>query len=272
MSGKSTAWRSMAVAGWMAAAFAAPPVTLVALPAAAMDGEILINQAKVNAGGITPGDTAGFAATLSRPGRYKLTSNLVVPAGAYGIVVTANDVSIDLNGFTISSNPPGAAQFGIYVLGKHPGLRAMNGTITGFGNWAVVAADAVIENMRILSNGGGIIVGENSQVFDNLIANSVRNGVSCVARCVIERNVVVRNGTGTGAAASDLAGINIRQGGALVRGSVIVGNGTWGLVSEPGNPPTGYGDNVLIGNNGGAAQVAANVLQLHPNVCDPACP
>jgi len=44
---------------------------LLAMPAAAVEGEILINQAKVNAGGITPGDTAGFPATISRAGPLK---------------------------------------------------------------------------------------------------------------------------------------------------------------------------------------------------------
>jgi hypothetical protein len=80
----------------------------LAAPAAAVDGEVLINQAEVNAGGIGPGDGAGFPATLSRSGRYKLTGNLKVPAGKNGIVVTAHDVTIDLNGFTITSAPPGA--------------------------------------------------------------------------------------------------------------------------------------------------------------------
>jgi hypothetical protein len=64
-----------------AAAFAlAVYAIFAASPTLAVDGEILINQAKVNAGGITPGDAAGFPATLGRPGRYKLSSNLVAPA------------------------------------------------------------------------------------------------------------------------------------------------------------------------------------------------
>jgi hypothetical protein len=57
----------------LAAAFVASAV-LLATPAAAVDGEVLINQAAVNAGGITPGDDPGFPATLSRRGKYKLAS------------------------------------------------------------------------------------------------------------------------------------------------------------------------------------------------------
>jgi hypothetical protein len=54
-----------------------------------------------------------------------------------------------------------------------------------------------------------------------------------------------------------------------VVGNVIVGNGRFGLIS---NAKTGYGNNILFGNNGGGAQVNAQPAQLHPNVCDPPCP
>src|SRR3954467_4472230 len=100
----------------MSIGLASLAVMLAAIPAAAADGEILINQAKVNAGGITPGDTAGFPAILSRAGHYKLNGNLIVPAQKNAIEVTAPDVTIDLNGFTIRSNPPGAASSGIAAL------------------------------------------------------------------------------------------------------------------------------------------------------------
>ena len=260
----------------IAAALVVASLALAVFPAAAVDGEILINQAGVNAGGITPGDTAGFPATLSRPGRYKLTSNLVVPSGADGIILTANNVTIDLNGFTIRSNPPGSTQSGIWSLGGGDGLRVMNGTMTGFGSWAILTAPSgtstVVQNMRLLDNFGGAAVGANARILGNIIANSILNGVSCAARCVIEQNVVTGNGTDPGGTAGGRAGVSIAQGGAMLRANVIVGNGSWGLVSELNNPPTGYGQNMLVGNNGGGGQVAGDVVQMHPNACDPACP
>src|SRR5262245_45169596 len=54
----------------------AAAASVFAAPASALDGEVLIDQAKVNAGGITPGDEPGFPVTLSRRGKYKLTGNL----------------------------------------------------------------------------------------------------------------------------------------------------------------------------------------------------
>ena len=48
------------------------------------DGQVLITQAAVNAGNVTPGDTPGFPATISVPGSYRLASNLTVPTAANG--------------------------------------------------------------------------------------------------------------------------------------------------------------------------------------------
>jgi hypothetical protein len=127
---------------------------LLAFPALAVDGEVLINQAKLDAGGITPGDTAGFPATLSRAGRYKLSSNLVVPAANVAIEITASDVTVDLNGFTISSVTPGSAARGVFAGTGITRSRIAGGTIAGFNNYGIliVGSSTVIEDMRIVGN------------------------------------------------------------------------------------------------------------------------
>src|SRR5262249_23789179 len=61
----------------------------------AVDQTVLIDQQFVlNAG--------GFPLKITAPGSYKLFSNLVVPANADGILIQSNDVTLDLNGFTIA--------------------------------------------------------------------------------------------------------------------------------------------------------------------------
>ena len=235
---------------------------MFAPPATAVDGEILIDQPKVNAGGITPGDAPGFPATLSRPGRYKLTGNLKVPAGKNGIEVTQDDVTIDLNGFTISSNPPGQAASGIVSTLSEGVLRVTGGTITGFQGYAIrkVSGRGVVENMRILSTGHNLSLPADSRVRNSTIANGGSLGIMCPARCLIEHNIVTGN---TG------AGVALQGGGGVVLGNVIVGNGLAAIQSSVNR--TGYGNNVLLGNGSGG-QVSGLVYPLHPNVCDPACP
>ena len=76
--------------------FIAAPLAL------AVDGEKLINMAKVATGGLTPGDTAGFPVTISQPGSYKLSGNLTVPnANTNAILITSDHVTVNLNGFAI---------------------------------------------------------------------------------------------------------------------------------------------------------------------------
>ena len=52
--------------------------------------------------------------TLSQPGSYYLTHNLTVAAGD-GIDIATYNVTLDLNGFTISSSATNAGYFGIYL-------------------------------------------------------------------------------------------------------------------------------------------------------------
>src|ERR1700675_702311 len=74
----------------------------VTMPTWAVDGVVLIDQNKAMAGNVTPGDTPGFPVTISLPGSYRLAGNLTVPdANTTAITIIADNVSLDLNGFTI---------------------------------------------------------------------------------------------------------------------------------------------------------------------------
>src|SRR5262249_22472005 len=68
----------------------------------AEDGLTLIDQKAVMAGKVTAGDAPGFPVTISQPGSYRLSGNLVVPdPGTTAVEITADNVTLDLNGFAI---------------------------------------------------------------------------------------------------------------------------------------------------------------------------
>jgi hypothetical protein len=192
-----------------------------------------------------------------------------VPVNTNGIEVTANDVTIDLNGFTIKSNSSPSSGIGVFGLSTSANrMRVTNGSITGFdfgisnSSAGTTGRSAVIENMRIIANGAGIYVGSDARIRDSTVANNTSGNIFCI-NCVIERSVV----TGS---AND-AGIYVT--GGTVAGNVIVGNARYGLTGVGTSfAPSGYGANILVGNNGGGAQVFDQVFQLHPNFCNPACP
>src|SRR5262249_51967263 len=124
--------------------------TLIGLArgAQAADGPTLIDQRAAQAGKVTALDTPGFPVTISQSGSYRLTGNLNVPdAATTAIEITADNVTLDLNGFTISGpnvctpNPTrctysGGAGIGVMAVGP-PGVvspanvRVMNRIVRG---------------------------------------------------------------------------------------------------------------------------------------------
>ena len=109
----------------------------------AVDGVVLINQSTVAAAG-------GFPYIISQPGSYKLSGNLTMittqtgnyQGGDIAIAIAQNNVSLDLNGFTIYvvNNINGVAHpyRAIAELGTFTGTSIKNGhiTLTGTGSVA----------------------------------------------------------------------------------------------------------------------------------------
>ena len=75
----------------------------------------------------TPISSAGYV--ISNSGSYYLTSNLTAGAGEVGITVSADDVTIDLNGFTLTGS--GTATFSALVDFDWDGDIYFNAYITG---------------------------------------------------------------------------------------------------------------------------------------------
>src|SRR6202011_4694295 len=112
----------------------------------AVDGVVLIDQNRALAGGVTPGDTPGFPVTISVSGSYRLSGNLTVPdANTTAILITQDNVTIDLNGFsiigptvcvgspTVTSCSPLGAGYGVDGGGHHS-ITVINGSVRGMGN------------------------------------------------------------------------------------------------------------------------------------------
>jgi parallel beta-helix repeat protein len=75
-----------------------------------------------------PGDAGAFF-RITQPGSYYLTSPIELAAGQAGIVIAASQVSIDLNGFTISGPEGGTSGDGISVEASPTQIRVKNGGV-----------------------------------------------------------------------------------------------------------------------------------------------
>jgi hypothetical protein len=160
----------------------------------AVDGVVLIDQTRALAGNVTPGDTPGFPVTLSLPGSYRLSGNLTVPADVNsGIVIAADNVTLDLNGFQLAGSTGTGG--GIVDLGFRRGIVVRNGSVTNFGSGVFLDASTGTEvsQVRAFGNTGlGIHPGFNSIVTDSVASDNLI-GIFASGIGVARGNTVFRN-------------------------------------------------------------------------------
>lgn len=145
-----------------------------------------------------PGD-ADSVFKITQPGSYYLTGPITGAAGKHAIQVDANDVSIDLNGFTVRGVT--GALSGIVdrvddALGTIKNLKVINGTIAEFpvrGIYCEYTTSGLIENLTVRSCGGGgvtfngVLTARSSQFLNNSGGVGLNVGFAgtisdCVAR------------------------------------------------------------------------------------------
>ncbi|MFT7775819.1 hypothetical protein [Roseateles sp.] len=191
-----------------------------------------IDQNKALAGNVTPGDAPGFPIRISQPGSYKLTSSLIVPADTNGIEVAAHNVTLDLNGFTISGaiTCTGSGAGLVCTGGQGDGVisyaargtTVRNGTVTGFYRGVVLGANALVEQLRVVHNGTvGLSLTQTNAVVDG--GNFSSNGsVGIVSGSI---GILMRNLTASG---NRWIGIQSFHG-SSVQGVIASHNGTYGM-------------------------------------------
>src|SRR5262245_40207879 len=146
--------------------------------AAAVDGVVLINQA-TSVNGLPGCPHAGFPIVICQSGSYRLAENLTVGAtNTNAIDITVNNVSIDLNGFTVSG--PGdcvAATYPVQCTNIGTGrgingsgsknLTVRNGTVRGFGAGVLAGPNALVDGVHAESNTD--IKSAGIWIFDGLV-------------------------------------------------------------------------------------------------------
>ena len=249
------------------AAFAAAAL-LFSLPAHAVtnqDGQVLITQAAVNAGNITPGDTPGFPVTISVGGSYRLASNLVVTTAVNGIEVRANEVTIDMGGFTLAGS--GVGRNGIASFNR--ALRVEHGNVRGFTLDGIrsIAQFLTVHDMIVVANGrDGVFAHEVNpstpsadfaRITDSNISSNGDDGISCASHCHVEGNTVSKN---------ESYGVYCyADGGCTVLGNTLTLNGGAGIGFLGKG---GAGNNTIIGQS---ESILGQYVSMQPNACSPSC-
>ena len=207
-----------------------------------------------------PIDSAPY--TISEPGSYYLTKNLT--ANGTGIIVEANDVTIDLMGHTIrlGMHMIGYYYYGIYIKDAN-NVEIRNGTIKNFDPHGIFARENSsgirLINLRAISNSEhGIYLRSSNNLIKDCLASgngseagSTIYGIYGGPGSTITGNTVCENGDG---AEGVVYGI-LASFGCTVTGNTASENGdeAGGIVSGIyANHSSAVTDNTTSGNGDGA--------------------
>lgn len=182
---------------------------------------------------------------ISSPGSYYLTTNLTGTSGQSGFTIAADNVTLDLNGFTLTGS---GSQSGILVSGARRNLTVMNGTLQNWtqrGVFATNATGSTFARLRLLNNPAhGMWVGRNN-VVKECVATANTVGIETGPGCVVtDCNIFQNNGCGLRVAVgSRVAQCNtvsnlfygiITTGHAQVSQCVVQGNDVGGVSIDSG--------------------------------------
>ena len=144
-----------------------------------VEARVIVNAAN------TPGDEANTF-IISQPGSYYLTGNITGEPDKHGISIRADNVTLDLNGFALSSGG-GTDLRGVDVPSEQNDLTIRHGTISGWngGGARVESSRGVLaEKLRLAGNVGasGLYVGLGSLIRD-CVATGNATGFRTPDRC-----------------------------------------------------------------------------------------
>ena len=179
------------------------------------------------------------ALVIAQPGSYYLTGDVMAIPDNPAITISASNVTLDLNGFTVSGNNEVADGHGIHVTGSHvtirngsvrnadgDGIACSTGPLTLLDVNAVhnAGSGATCAKLRVVggtfSNNGGSGVGGLQVLVDGVIANeNTFAGIVLGPGSAASRSIAHANG---------LVGMNCGQGAALVTQSAARNNGSFG--------------------------------------------
>ncbi|OYU99586.1 MAG: hypothetical protein CFE45_12390 [Burkholderiales bacterium PBB5] len=182
-----------------------------------------IDHNRALTGSINPGDAPGYPITLSQPGSYKLTGNLVVPAGTSGIEITAPHVTLDLNGFAILG--PGSCAQSLPALGvtcNQPFNVAVAGIRATAADLAITVRNGAVQGVA----GYGFFASGNDLVERVHISQNNLEGIRSTQSAdqhmrIVDAYLQLNGGSG------------LWVGGGVVTGSRLVSNGANGISGTP---------------------------------------
>ncbi|MFK7898505.1 MAG: right-handed parallel beta-helix repeat-containing protein [Myxococcota bacterium] len=240
-------------------------ITLLASSAMAGDGRIEINQARALAGGISPTDGPGFPISLEGNQSYVLTSDLDTGGSsgltASGALGTRDNITIDLNGFSLRGDP-GSATTGINVTGGN--IEIKNGTVSDFGGRGLLLQTSgrhIVRNLRVIENGQtGIQSNGSAVITDCFVQSNGGDGIQTGSSSYVARNRV----SSSGVVGIDMSSSGLAEGNLIINGSTT--EPALDMGSSANGFSSGYRNNLINGVNAGGTVTGGN--DMGGNLCN----
>jgi hypothetical protein len=166
---------------------------------------------------ILPNGSEAFV--ISKRGSYVLTDNVMMSADVNCIKITAGEVTLDLNGHTITGT--GENSYGIYGVSAGK-VTICNGNIQSFGKIGILLhVLSRVENIVVSSCGGkGIVVSTGEHVISCTTYYNKGFGIEAGGDSLVERCISRTNGRGY------TAGISVGEN-STVRDCISSGNNSY---------------------------------------------
>jgi hypothetical protein len=210
----------------------------------------------------TPGNgSAEFV--ITNPGSYYLTANIIGVSGEDGIDIDTNNVTLDLNGFSLLGNP--GSPLGINIAGGITNITVHGGVISGWGGGYANGIDnsaynTIFESLTISFCYYGLICDGNSATIRNCVLNNnvdagiyIENGTAIVTGCLMNNNFY---------------GIDIAGSGCLITGNDCAGSAEAGIFCGGSNnriddnhvTSTNAAQGGIIGSGSGGSVIIRNTV------------
>ena len=167
--------------------------------------------------------------TISSSGFYFIDKDLACSTGT-GIFIDANDVTLDLMGFSLDGSGGAGTYRGIYMSGR-TNVEIRNGTIKNFNHYGIYEASNNgtghrIINVRIKENVYGVFLNGKGHLIEKCTAiNNGGAGISASGSSTVTGNICYGNAT---------HGISVANGNAsIVTGNTCFDNIRMGILASP---------------------------------------
>lgn len=175
---------------------------------------VLVLAGAVGAGPLdppgAPGPTAGVLRpgtpisalpyTISQSGSYYVTGNLTGASGQNGILINANSVTLDLNGFTLQGVPGSGTGVKVDQTGFKRAITIRNGIVRGWGDTGISAQFAiggVLDSLTAEGNGTfGIVVGADSTLTHCAVLYNGATGIEAQRSTIRDCTAAANGGNG----------------------------------------------------------------------------